>query len=174
MRPGDWKNLCLHIFTIFHISHIIFVLRSIKMNHINVSFKSAALKLLFCLFSYQGVLTLIRAKAEDSGNYSIRAETSNQTASNSFYLQVKGGTFSFFQYLQVVFVTPLFTYICICCFSPLLRVCLSLCTSLSFLTTLCIHLLGFSCCQLEDLCQAMCSYMCLQYKCWFSYVLYLS
>ncbi|KAL1254660.1 hypothetical protein QQF64_016889, partial [Cirrhinus molitorella] len=40
--------------------------------------------------SYQGVLTLIRAKAEDSGNYTIRAETTgSQTASNSFYLQVK-------------------------------------------------------------------------------------
>uniref|UniRef100_A0A672LU34 receptor protein-tyrosine kinase n=1 Tax=Sinocyclocheilus grahami TaxID=75366 RepID=A0A672LU34_SINGR len=39
--------------------------------------------------SYQGVLTLIRAKAEDSGNYTIRAETGSQTASNSFYLQVK-------------------------------------------------------------------------------------
>uniref|UniRef100_A0A8C1E4G5 Platelet-derived growth factor receptor alpha n=2 Tax=Cyprinus carpio TaxID=7962 RepID=A0A8C1E4G5_CYPCA len=30
--------------------------------------------------SYQGVLTLIRAKAEDSGNYTIRAETGSQTA----------------------------------------------------------------------------------------------
>uniref|UniRef100_A0A8C1IHI8 Platelet-derived growth factor receptor alpha n=1 Tax=Cyprinus carpio TaxID=7962 RepID=A0A8C1IHI8_CYPCA len=39
--------------------------------------------------SYEGVLTLIRAKAEDSGNYTIRAETGSQTASNSFYLQVK-------------------------------------------------------------------------------------
>uniref|UniRef100_A0A8C2D9S9 Platelet-derived growth factor receptor alpha n=1 Tax=Cyprinus carpio TaxID=7962 RepID=A0A8C2D9S9_CYPCA len=39
--------------------------------------------------SYQGVLTLIRAKAEDSGNYTIRAETGSQTTSNSFYLQVK-------------------------------------------------------------------------------------
>uniref|UniRef100_A0A8C2D8W9 Platelet-derived growth factor receptor alpha n=1 Tax=Cyprinus carpio TaxID=7962 RepID=A0A8C2D8W9_CYPCA len=29
--------------------------------------------------SYQGVLTLIRAKAEDSGNYTIRAETGSQT-----------------------------------------------------------------------------------------------
>ncbi len=89
------------------------------MNHINVSFKSAALKLLFCLFSYQGVLTLIRAKAEDSGNYTIRAETSNQTASNSFYLQVKGGTFSFFQYLQVFLshlCLPTFAYVVCLCF----------------------------------------------------------
>uniref|UniRef100_A0A671M085 Platelet-derived growth factor receptor alpha n=1 Tax=Sinocyclocheilus anshuiensis TaxID=1608454 RepID=A0A671M085_9TELE len=39
--------------------------------------------------SYQGVLTLIRAKAEDSGNYTIMAKTGSQTASNSFYLQVK-------------------------------------------------------------------------------------
>uniref|UniRef100_A0A8C1DX13 Platelet-derived growth factor receptor alpha n=1 Tax=Cyprinus carpio carpio TaxID=630221 RepID=A0A8C1DX13_CYPCA len=39
--------------------------------------------------SYEGVLTLIRAKAEDSGNYTIRAETGSQTTSNSFYLQVK-------------------------------------------------------------------------------------
>ncbi|XP_051501293.1 platelet-derived growth factor receptor alpha isoform X2 [Myxocyprinus asiaticus] len=39
--------------------------------------------------SYQGVLTLIRAKAEDSGNYTIRAEIDDLTTSNSFYLQVK-------------------------------------------------------------------------------------
>uniref|UniRef100_A0A671NHA0 Platelet-derived growth factor receptor alpha n=1 Tax=Sinocyclocheilus anshuiensis TaxID=1608454 RepID=A0A671NHA0_9TELE len=39
--------------------------------------------------SYQGMLTLIRAKAEDSGNYTIRAKTGSQTTSNSFYLQVK-------------------------------------------------------------------------------------
>ncbi|KAI2651924.1 Platelet-derived growth factor receptor alpha [Labeo rohita] len=39
--------------------------------------------------SYQSVLTLIRAKGEDSGNYTIRAETGSQIASNSFYLQVK-------------------------------------------------------------------------------------
>ncbi|XP_016143980.1 platelet-derived growth factor receptor alpha [Sinocyclocheilus grahami] len=39
--------------------------------------------------SYQGVLTLIRAKAEDSGNYTIRAKTGSLTTSNSFYLQVK-------------------------------------------------------------------------------------
>ncbi|KAK7133193.1 hypothetical protein R3I94_015161 [Phoxinus phoxinus] len=39
--------------------------------------------------SYQGVLTLIRAKAEDSGNYTIRAEISSLTTSYNFYLQVK-------------------------------------------------------------------------------------
>lgn len=39
--------------------------------------------------SYQGVLTLIRAKAEDSGNYTIRAEIGSLTTSYNFYLQVK-------------------------------------------------------------------------------------
>ncbi|XP_051511426.1 platelet-derived growth factor receptor alpha-like [Myxocyprinus asiaticus] len=39
--------------------------------------------------SYQGVLTLIRAKAEDSGNYTVRAEIDDLTTSNSFYLLVK-------------------------------------------------------------------------------------
>ncbi|KAK9956390.1 hypothetical protein ABG768_014126 [Culter alburnus] len=39
--------------------------------------------------SYQGVLTLIRAKAEDSGNYTIRAEIGNLTTSYNYYLQVK-------------------------------------------------------------------------------------
>ncbi|KAM6963198.1 platelet-derived growth factor receptor alpha [Aplochiton taeniatus] len=38
---------------------------------------------------YQSVLTLIRAKEEDSGNYTIRVENGNQTQSNSFSLQVK-------------------------------------------------------------------------------------
>ncbi|XP_073712064.1 platelet-derived growth factor receptor alpha [Misgurnus anguillicaudatus] len=39
--------------------------------------------------SYQGVLTLIRAKSEDSGNYTITAKTGDLTTSHSFYLQVK-------------------------------------------------------------------------------------
>ncbi|XP_030627008.1 platelet-derived growth factor receptor alpha [Chanos chanos] len=38
---------------------------------------------------YQTVLTLIRAKAEDSGNYTVRAELANQTIAYSFSLQVK-------------------------------------------------------------------------------------
>ncbi|KAL6486112.1 hypothetical protein MHYP_G00055040 [Metynnis hypsauchen] len=38
---------------------------------------------------YQSTLTLIRAKAEDSGNYTVRAEIGNQSASHSFSLQVK-------------------------------------------------------------------------------------
>ncbi|XP_031430244.1 platelet-derived growth factor receptor alpha isoform X2 [Clupea harengus] len=38
---------------------------------------------------FQTVLTLIRAKAEDSGNYTVRAHTSNQSSSFSFSLQVK-------------------------------------------------------------------------------------
>ncbi|XP_076134312.1 platelet-derived growth factor receptor alpha isoform X2 [Alosa pseudoharengus] len=38
---------------------------------------------------YQSVLTLIRAKGEDSGNYTVRAETRNQSSSFSFSLQVK-------------------------------------------------------------------------------------
>lgn len=99
--------------------------------------------MLLCgLFSYQGVLTLIRAKAEDSGNYTIRAEIGSLTTSYNFYLQVKGGTF-FFLYLQVVSVTPLFTYIYMCLLSPLLAVDLSRCTSISFFSTLYIYLLMF-------------------------------
>uniref|UniRef100_A0A668A048 Platelet-derived growth factor receptor alpha n=1 Tax=Myripristis murdjan TaxID=586833 RepID=A0A668A048_9TELE len=38
---------------------------------------------------YQSVLTLIRAKEEDSGNYTIRVENGNQSHSHSFSLQVK-------------------------------------------------------------------------------------
>ncbi|KAL1022590.1 hypothetical protein UPYG_G00029630 [Umbra pygmaea] len=38
---------------------------------------------------YQSVLTLIRAKEEDSGNYTIRVHNGNQTRSHSFSLQVK-------------------------------------------------------------------------------------
>ncbi|KAI5090427.1 platelet-derived growth factor receptor alpha [Silurus meridionalis] len=38
---------------------------------------------------YQSTLALIRAKAEDSGNYTVRAEIGNQSASHSFSLQVK-------------------------------------------------------------------------------------
>ncbi|XP_071395167.1 platelet-derived growth factor receptor alpha [Centroberyx affinis] len=38
---------------------------------------------------YQSVLTLIRAKEEDSGNYTIRVENGNQSRSHSFSLQVK-------------------------------------------------------------------------------------
>ncbi|XP_054646588.1 platelet-derived growth factor receptor alpha [Dunckerocampus dactyliophorus] len=38
---------------------------------------------------YLGVLTLIRAKEEDSGNYTMRVENGNQTHSVSFNLQVK-------------------------------------------------------------------------------------
>ncbi|TRY94941.1 hypothetical protein DNTS_013092 [Danionella cerebrum] len=39
--------------------------------------------------SYQGVLNLIRAKAEDSGNYTMRAEIGSLATSYSFYLHVK-------------------------------------------------------------------------------------
>ncbi|CAB1324126.1 unnamed protein product [Coregonus sp. 'balchen'] len=38
---------------------------------------------------YQSVLTLIRAKEEDSGNYTIRVQNGNHTHSHSFSLQVK-------------------------------------------------------------------------------------
>ncbi|KAM4628758.1 platelet-derived growth factor receptor alpha [Polymixia lowei] len=38
---------------------------------------------------YQSVLTLIRAKEEDSGNYTVRVENGNQSRSHSFSLQVK-------------------------------------------------------------------------------------
>ncbi|KAF4070920.1 hypothetical protein AMELA_G00279030 [Ameiurus melas] len=38
---------------------------------------------------YQSTLTLIRAKAEDSGNYTVQAVIGNQAASYSFNLQVK-------------------------------------------------------------------------------------
>uniref|UniRef100_A0A4W4GYS8 Platelet-derived growth factor receptor alpha n=1 Tax=Electrophorus electricus TaxID=8005 RepID=A0A4W4GYS8_ELEEL len=38
---------------------------------------------------YQSILTLIRAKAEDSGNYTVRAELGNLSVSHSFTLQVK-------------------------------------------------------------------------------------
>ncbi|KAB5539700.1 hypothetical protein PHYPO_G00092030 [Pangasianodon hypophthalmus] len=38
---------------------------------------------------YQSTLALIRAKAEDSGNYTVRAQIGNQSASHSFNLQVK-------------------------------------------------------------------------------------
>ncbi|XP_057697882.1 platelet-derived growth factor receptor alpha [Corythoichthys intestinalis] len=38
---------------------------------------------------YSGVLTLIRAKEEDSGNYTMRVENGNQTHSVSFNLKVK-------------------------------------------------------------------------------------
>lgn len=46
--------------------------------------------MLFGLCRYQSVLTLIRAKEEDSGNYTIRVQNGNQTHSHSFSLQVKG------------------------------------------------------------------------------------
>lgn len=39
--------------------------------------------------SYKGVLNLIRAKAEDSGNYTVKAEIGSISTSYSFYLQVK-------------------------------------------------------------------------------------
>ncbi|MCJ8743547.1 hypothetical protein PDJAM_G00095280 [Pangasius djambal] len=38
---------------------------------------------------YQSTLALIRAKAEDSGNYTVQAEIGNQSARHSFNLQVK-------------------------------------------------------------------------------------
>uniref|UniRef100_A0AAY4DTN5 Platelet-derived growth factor receptor alpha n=1 Tax=Denticeps clupeoides TaxID=299321 RepID=A0AAY4DTN5_9TELE len=38
---------------------------------------------------FQSVLTLIRAKAEDSGNYTVRAESGNHNSSFHFNLQVK-------------------------------------------------------------------------------------
>ncbi|KAJ3600139.1 hypothetical protein NHX12_034089 [Muraenolepis orangiensis] len=38
---------------------------------------------------FQSVLTLIRAKAEDSGNYTVRVENGNQSQSHSFTLQVE-------------------------------------------------------------------------------------
>lgn len=43
-----------------------------------------------CVCRYQSTLALIRAKAEDSGSYTVRAEIGNQSASHSFILQVKG------------------------------------------------------------------------------------
>ena len=46
--------------------------------------------MVFCLCRYLSVLTLIRAKEEDSGNYTIRVQNGNQTHSHNFSLQVKG------------------------------------------------------------------------------------
>lgn len=60
------------------------------------------LKLLCCVCSYQSVLTLIRARSEDSGNYTIKAQTGDLTTSHSFYLQVKGETFT--RRLPLIFV----------------------------------------------------------------------
>lgn len=47
------------------------------------------LVLLLC-FSYMSVLTLIRAKEEDSGNYTMRAENGDQSRDVSLILEVKG------------------------------------------------------------------------------------
>lgn len=116
-----WLKNSAFTYSLFFKYHILYLcLNRKKFNHINIPFKSVALKLLFCLFSYQGVLTLIRAKAEDSGNYTIRAETGSQSASNSFYLQVKGGTFSFFCSCRLFLshlCLPTFACVCFClCF----------------------------------------------------------
>ena len=42
------------------------------------------------LCSYMSVLTLIRAKEEDSGNYTIRVENGNQSQDVGLVLEVKG------------------------------------------------------------------------------------
>lgn len=134
-------------------------------------FKSVDLKLLCGLFRYQGVLTLIRAKAEDSGNYTVKAELGSLTTSYNFYLQVKGGTFFFFCTYRLflsLLCLPTFTCVCFCLCLLLVYLDAPLYLSSALFTYIC---LCFSCCQLEDLCQAICSYMYLQYKCWISYVL---
>jgi len=45
---------------------------------------------LLFVFSYTGVLTLIRAKEEDSGNYTMRVENGDQRRDVVFILEVKG------------------------------------------------------------------------------------
>lgn len=40
--------------------------------------------------SYLSVLTLIRAKDEDSGNYTLQVENGNRTQSVGLFLEVKG------------------------------------------------------------------------------------
>ncbi len=119
------------------------------------------------MFSYQGVLTLIRLKQRTVGTIPSGQKNKQpdcQQTVSTFRLKV--GPF-FFQYLQDVFRHTFVYHNLHMLLLSLLRVCLSPVDLYIFLNTLCIHLLGFSCCQLEDLCQAMCSYMCLQYKCWF-------
>lgn len=44
----------------------------------------------YLLFSYMSVLTLIRAKEEDSGNYSMRVQNGNQSQDIGLILEVKG------------------------------------------------------------------------------------
>lgn len=42
--------------------------------------------------SYASVLTLIRAKEEDSGNYTLRVENGDHSRSAGLFLEVKGQT----------------------------------------------------------------------------------
>lgn len=42
------------------------------------------------LYSYRSVLTLIRAKEEDSGNYTMRVDNGNQSRDISLILEIKG------------------------------------------------------------------------------------
>lgn len=42
------------------------------------------------LYSYMSVLTLIRAKEEDIGNYTMHVQNGNQSRDVSFTLAVKG------------------------------------------------------------------------------------
>lgn len=42
------------------------------------------------LHSYRSVLTLIRVREEDSGNYTMRVENGNQSHEVSLHLVVKG------------------------------------------------------------------------------------
>lgn len=44
----------------------------------------------YVLFSYVSLLTLIRAKEEDSGNYTMRVQNGNQSQDIGLILEVKG------------------------------------------------------------------------------------
>lgn len=60
-----------------------------------VNFCDSAVIALSCfvaLCSYMSVLTLIRAKEEDSGNYTMRVENGDQSRSVGLILEVKGQT----------------------------------------------------------------------------------
>lgn len=97
--------------------------------------KCVQLKRLCCLFSYQSVLTLIRARSEDSGNYTINAQTGDLTSSHSFYLQVKGETYFFTCRLSLIFVC-LRSFACVGFCLCLLAVCFSWWISTSSIITL--------------------------------------
>lgn len=95
----------------------------------------SSLKHLCRVFSYQSVLTLIRARSEDSGNYTIKAQTGDLTTSHSFYLQVKGETYFFTCGLTLIFVC-LRSFACVGFCLCSLAVCLSWCISTSSIITL--------------------------------------